>query len=48
MSLISQLTEPLLRPARKILPAFSGLDLSPLIVIIGINLLIMLLPVFFG
>ena len=48
LALINQLTEPLLRPARKILPPFSGLDLSPLIVIIGINLLIMLVPVLFG
>jgi len=48
LALINQLTEPLLRPARKILPPFSGLDLSPLIVIIGINLLIILLPALFG
>lgn len=47
-ALIHQLTEPLLRPARKILPPFSGMDLSPLLVIIGINLLIMLIPFFFG
>jgi len=48
MSLVNQLTEPVLRPARKILPPFSGLDLSPLLVIIAINLLIMLIPFFFG
>jgi YggT family protein len=48
LALVNQLTEPLLRPARKILPPFSGLDLSPLIVIIGINLLIMLIPALFG
>ncbi len=47
-ALLHQLTEPLLRPARNILPPFSGLDLSPLIVIIAINLLIMLIPVLFG
>jgi len=48
MSLVSQLTEPLLRPARKLLPPFSGLDLSPLLVLIAINLLIMFIPVVFG
>lgn len=48
MALISQLTEPLLAPARKIMPPFSGLDLSPLLVIIGLNLLIMMLPFLFG
>ena len=47
-ALINQLTEPLLAPARKILPSFSGLDLSPLLVIIGLNLLIMLVPFIFG
>ncbi len=48
MALITQLTEPLLAPARKLLPPFSGLDLSPLLVIIGLNLVIMLIPVLFG
>ena len=47
-ALIHQLTEPVLRPARKILPPFSGLDLSPLLAIIFINLLIMLIPALFG
>ncbi len=46
--LIKQLTEPVLAPARKILPPFSGLDLSPLLVIIGLNLLIMMVPFLFG
>ncbi|MFK5986813.1 MAG: YggT family protein [Pseudomonadota bacterium] len=48
IALITQLTDPLLRPARKLLPPFSGLDLSPLLVIIAINLLIMLIPALFG
>jgi YggT family protein len=36
--LIFNLNEPLLRPARRLLPAFSGLDLSPLVVIILLQL----------
>jgi YggT family protein len=32
--LLHQITEPLLRPARRILPPFSGIDLSPILVII--------------
>jgi len=43
-ALIHQITEPVLRPARNILPSFSGIDFSPLLVIIVINLLIMMLP----
>lgn len=40
--LIYQLTEPVLRSIRKILPNFAGLDLSPLVAIIGINFLMIL------
>ncbi len=36
--LLNQLTEPVLRPARRLLPPFSGLDLSPLLVIIVLQL----------
>ena len=43
LSLINSLTEPLLRPARRLIPPFSGLDLSPMVVMIGITLLKMLL-----
>lgn len=32
--LLHQITEPLLRPARRILPPFNGIDLSPILVII--------------
>ena len=32
--LVHQIAEPLLRPARKILPPFNGIDLSPILVII--------------
>ncbi|MBZ8132767.1 YggT family protein [Afifella sp. IM 167] len=34
-----QLTEPVLRPIRRFVPAFGGLDLSPIIVILIIFLL---------
>ena len=34
-----QLTEPVLRPVRRVLPPFGGLDLSPIIVLILIFLL---------
>jgi YggT family protein len=42
-SLLYSLTEPLLRPARNLLPPVSGLDLSPMLVMIGLVLLEMLL-----
>lgn len=35
----SALTEPVLRPIRKVLPPISGLDLSPLILLLGLQLL---------
>ncbi len=47
-ALIHQITEPVMRPARRILPPFSGLDLSPILVFIVLNLLLMLVPVIFG
>jgi len=34
-----QLTEPLLRPIRRILPPLGGLDLSVLVVLIGLQFL---------
>ena len=34
--LAREITSPLMEPARKLLPSFGGLDLSPMIVIIGI------------
>lgn len=43
LSLLYSLTEPVLRPARNLLPPISGLDLSPMLVMIGIILLKMLL-----
>lgn len=47
-ALIHHITEPVLRPARKIIPPFSGFDLSPILVFIVLNLLIMFVPVIFG
>jgi YggT family protein len=41
--LLYQLTEPVLRPARRLLPPVAGLDLSPLIVLIVFKLCQMLL-----
>ncbi len=43
VALLHALNEPLIRPARRLLPAMSGLDLSPLLVIIVIQLMTMLL-----
>jgi len=43
--LIYQLTEPVLTPIRRVLPALGGFDLSPLVAIIGIQFLIILLGV---
>jgi YggT family protein len=38
-----QLTEPLLRPVRRVIPAMSGLDLSLLVVLLGIQFIQILL-----
>lgn len=42
-ALLDHLTEPVLGPARRILPPIGGLDLSPILVLVGIQLLKMLL-----
>jgi YggT family protein len=47
-ALIHHIVEPVMRPARKLLPPFSGLDLSPILIFMGLNLLIMFIPVIFG
>lgn len=47
-ALIHHITEPVMRPARKILPPFSGFDLSPILVFVVLNILIMFIPVIFG
>ncbi len=36
---LDKLTEPLYRPIRRILPDFGGLDLSPLVVLVGLAIL---------
>ena len=41
--LMYQLTEPVLRPLRKLIPPIAGMDLSPLFAIIAIRFLILLL-----
>ena len=41
--LIYQLTEPVLRPFRKIIPTIGGIDLSPLFALIAIRFLMLLL-----
>jgi YggT family protein len=38
ITVIHSLTEPLLRPARRLLPDFGGLDLSPLVVVVALQL----------
>ena len=43
MSLLINLSEPVMRPARQLIPSFSGLDLSPMVVIIILNLALILL-----
>jgi YggT family protein len=42
VSLLYSLTEPLLGPARRLIPPISGLDLSPIAVIVGLQLGLML------
>lgn len=42
-NLLFQITAPLMRPARRMLPPMGGLDLSPMVVIIALYLLILLL-----
>lgn len=37
--LLDQLTDPILRPARGVLPPISGIDLSPILVLISLQLL---------
>lgn len=42
LALLYKLTEPLLRPARHMLPPISGIDLSPMLVLLGLQALKML------
>ena len=43
VSLIYSINEPLLAPARRLIPPLSGLDLSPMVVLLGLQLAKMLL-----
>ena len=43
-NILWSLNEPLLRPIRRVIPTISGLDLSPLAAIIGLQILVMLVP----
>ncbi len=43
VGVIHSLTEPLLGPARRVIPPIGGIDLSPMVVMIGLYLLQMLL-----
>ncbi len=43
--LLTSITEPILKPLRRIIPSIGGLDLSPLFALIGIQALTMVLPI---
>ena len=45
---LAQLTAPLLRPARRLLPPFSGVDLSPMLVVVALIFVSLLLQDFLG
>ena len=36
LDLLYRLTEPLLRPIRRVLPSFSGVDFSPVVALLGL------------
>lgn len=42
-SFLYRITEPVLAPVRRLLPPMGGLDLSPLVVIIGIQIIVQML-----
>lgn len=44
LSLLNQLTAPIVRPVARRMPPVSGLDLSPMIVLIILNLILMAIP----
>lgn len=45
---LAQLTEPVLRPARRLLPPISGLDLSPMLVVVALIFISLLLQDLLG
>lgn len=48
LALLHQITEPVLAPARKLLPALGGLDLSPILVFLILGVVERLLPQMFA
>jgi YggT family protein len=42
-ALLHSITQPILKPAQRLIPPISGLDLSPMVVLVGLQLLKMLL-----
>ena len=48
LGLLRQITEPLLGPARRVLPPLGGLDFSPILVILAIGVAQRILPALFG
>ena len=47
MAVIYQLTEPLMAPVRRMLPPMGGLDLSPIILLLGMRFLLMAIESWF-
>ncbi len=47
LALLHQITEPLLAPARRLIPPIGGLDFSPILVILALGILQRLLPQLF-
>lgn len=43
-TILAQLTEPLMGPVRRLLPSLGGLDISPMLLIIGLNAMNLLIP----
>ncbi len=41
--ILHKITEPVLGPVRRVLPSFGGLDLSPVIVILVLNVIVQVL-----
>ena len=48
LQLLHQVTEPLLAPARRIIPPMGGMDFSPILVILLLGILQRILPQLFG
>jgi YggT family protein len=39
MDLMTRLTDPVYKPLRRFIPAIGGIDITPIIIIIGLNLI---------